>query len=247
MKILFVAMGLLLSISSYANFNKSICGGADDRFPSNDQRIGRILGSMDDNGGCTATLIGRSCAITAGHCKDILTYVEFNVPNSTADGNIIHPGSEDIYEIDQTSIVSKYEPSGKDFAVFRIKPHGESKKYAGDVYGSYKISFSKPGKGTKIRIRGFGVDYNNPEYNCIQQEHVAEIKGYAFFKPWMYHSIDTTGGASGSAIINESTGNIIGIHTNAGCYNSGGKNRSMIIKKIPELRTAIESCLRSEQ
>ena len=60
---------------------KSICGPTDDRRFHEDPRIGRIS-SDESQLKCTATLIGKNCAITAGHCVALLNYVEFNVPLS---------------------------------------------------------------------------------------------------------------------------------------------------------------------
>ena len=61
----------------YAN-SKSICGPSDDRELSFELPVGR-LSALNKNFGCTVTLIGKTCAITAGHCYSVLEKVEFNV------------------------------------------------------------------------------------------------------------------------------------------------------------------------
>ncbi len=46
---------------------ESICGTTDDRIPSQDPRVGRLL-SVDLSGGCTGWLLETGLIVTAGHC-----------------------------------------------------------------------------------------------------------------------------------------------------------------------------------
>ena len=55
---------------------KSICG-TDDRVPSSLPKIGRLLGKMSDPGGCTVTMISKTCAISAGHCDSTFGIAQF--------------------------------------------------------------------------------------------------------------------------------------------------------------------------
>ena len=240
-KVSLTALAALMTVSVYAS-EKTICG-QDDRVPSDLPKIGRLLGSITETGGCTVTMIGKSCAISAGHCSGTFGIAEFNTPASIG-GRIQHPSEEDIYPVDKANTVYKYSGIGNDWAVLRILPNEVTGKYAGDVQGYYQVSFQKPDNGDIVRITGYGLDRSDPERNLAQQTHVGEvtsIRGSA-----MYHVADTMGGNSGSSIIRESDGRIVGIHTNGGCYSRGGSNSATAISENAELVSAIEDCLSEE-
>ena len=242
-----VALLSLISISSNAS-DKSICGKTDDRIPSTDAKIARALDSRTGTGGCTVTMIGRTCAISAGHCKSVLKIAEFNTPMSDSRGRIQHPGVEDVYEIDQESIVYKNGGIGNDYAVMRVLPNNVTGEYAGDVQGNYNVSFEKPVKGDIIRITGYGLDRNDKERNLAQQTHTGEIKSTSSRSgsASMTHVADTMGGNSGSSILNEATGEIVAIHTHGGCYSRGGSNSSTLIADHQIFKDAISACLSTE-
>ena len=48
------------------------------------------------------------------------------------------------------------------------------------------------------------------------------------FGDTLQYAVDTSGGNSGSAVLNENTGEAIGIHTHAGCNSSGGNHGTAI-------------------
>ncbi|MEC7276680.1 MAG: trypsin-like serine protease [Bdellovibrionota bacterium] len=236
-----VVLSLLLSSSIYAG-QKSICG-TDDRVPSSLPKIGRLLGKMTDGGGCTVTMIGKTCAISAGHCDATFGFAEFNTPPSIG-GRIQHPESRDIYPVDKANSVWNYSGIGDDWAVLKVLPNTETGLYAGDVQGYYNVDFNGPKAGDLIRITGYGLDRSDPERNLAQQTHTGEVvrlRGSA-----MYHIADTMGGNSGSSIIRESDEMIVGIHTNGGCYSRGGSNSATVISENQELVKAIRACLAEE-
>ena len=226
---------------------KSICG-VDDRVFSYDKKIGRAQDSLDARGGCTITMIGKTCAISAGHCKDVLKFVEFNPKHPDANGEGGHAEPEDIYEIDQASIEAVYDYS-EDWSVFKLKPHAKSGTLAGEVYGTYPVSFKKPKKGDTVIITGYGVDRNRPERYCTQQTHSGLITKVGTFSDDIKYKVDTEPGNSGSSVILESTGEIIAIHTNGGCseYDGSSANSGTLIAKNKKLQAAITSCLNSDQ
>ncbi|HEX4924823.1 MAG TPA: hypothetical protein VFV50_12090, partial [Bdellovibrionales bacterium] len=63
----------------------------DERVASALKPIGRIMKSATGPTGATATLIGRSCAISCGHCKAFLGLTQFNVPPSGPKGELNYP------------------------------------------------------------------------------------------------------------------------------------------------------------
>ena len=237
---------LIISIHSYAD-SKSICGSNDDRTLSYEPKVGR-LSTLENNKGCTATLISDSCAITAGHCKTVLIRAEFNTPESI--GGIPQPSQkEDVYLINQDTIDLQDAGPGKDWAVFKFKRNQYTNKLPGEVQGNYDVSFKSVRKGNKIRITGYGVDRIDATGNFAQQTHTGNLKtvGTLINKSHLRHTADTTGGNSGSSIILESTQEIIGIHSHAGCNRSGGANQGTLIKKHKKLIAAIKTCLASDR
>lgn len=233
----------LTSLEAYA-VNKTICGEQDDRLPSNDPIVARSI-HRGDNGGCTITMIGKTCAISAGHCVSTFEIAEFNTPASQ-DGQIGHSTPEDTYEIDSTSVVSRNGGMGNDFAVLRLLPNSITGKLAGEAQGHYDVSFIAPKIGDIVRITGFGLDRDEPERNLAQQSHTGPIAAFATRGGGMNHQVDTMGGNSGSSIVLESTGEIIGIHTHGGCYTRGGSNGSTSLANHPEAQQAITACLQWE-
>lgn len=223
---------------------KSICG-QDDRVPSRNLKVARGLGKITDTGGCTLTMISKSCAISAGHCRAYLGLAEFNVPASVG-GRIQHPSKEDIYQIEDSSVVHEYTGIGNDYAVFKVKPNAITGRYAGDVQGFYTVSFKAPVIGDEIRITGFGLDRSEPTRNLAQQTHTGLVSKITRGSSALYHKADTMGGNSGSSIIVEGTQTIVGIHTNGGCSSRGGQNAATMIAGHTKLTKAIKACLASE-
>ncbi len=221
---------------------KSICG-VDDRVPSALPTVGRLLGKITDGGGCTVTMISKTCALSAGHCSSTFGIAQFNTPPSRG-GRIQHPGEEDMYEVDKTASKWEYTGLGNDWAVLRIKPNKITGLYAGDAQGTYEVDFGKPRNGDIIRITGYGLDRSDPERNIAQQTHTGEITRQR--GSTMYHVADTMGGNSGSSIIRESDQKVVAIHTNGGCSSRGGSNAATTIAENEKLKNAIRACLAEE-
>ena len=85
---LFILTGTLLFVQKVFSLNKSICGLSDSRIPSFDRKVGRLQKLNANKGGCTITLIGRTCGISAGHCEGSFVESHFNVPRSDSNGHI---------------------------------------------------------------------------------------------------------------------------------------------------------------
>ena len=206
--------------------DRSICGTTDDRVLSYEDRDARAIPI-----GCTAWIINdpNHTFLTAGHCAgsaDDIEVIEFNVPLSDSNGNIQHPGPEDQYASDPESLQSYYSQIGDDWAYFGCFPNTETgltPYQAQDDF--YVLSNAAPiVNGQDITICGYGVTYSGTPatYNQAQKIHTgpyAALDGTA-----IGYQTDTSGGNSGSAVLNEATGEAIGIHTNAGCSESGGEN-----------------------
>lgn len=219
--------------------DKTICGERDDRTPSYNQKIARVL-KRGDRAGCTLTMIGRTCAVSAGHCDITFEIAEFNTPLSR-NGQIQHPEPEDIYEVDLSSVKSVNGGRGNDWAVLRLNKNKITDKLPGDIQGNYDVSFMTPKKGDMIRITGYGADRGDADRNFAQQTDTGEI--FSLNGSIMTHRADTMGGNSGSSVILEDSNEIIGIHTHGGCGRSGGANASTLIGKHAQFKKAVKACL----
>lgn len=250
--------------------SKSICGIEDNRTPSFEPEVGRTQ-QRGAVGGCTVTMIGRSCAITAGHCLDSLQEVHFNTGptftrRSTQNGEdqlfLSLPGLHDVYHVMDERIFGEYSGIGMDWAVIAIDKNAYTQQYPGDLQGYYEVDFNTlPEVGDMLRITGYGVVNDNRELTVSQQTDAGVTFGVDKEKAILYHQVDTTGGNSGSAVIDERTGKIVGIHTHAGCMRvpmiirdadgevigiTYGANRSTLLYQNRAVESAVKSCLRWE-
>ena len=103
MKISFILFSLWMTHIASAEVRdlETLCG-KDDRVPSQVKTVARMMkraGGTD--GGCTGTLISKSCMISAGHCEDYLKIAQFDVPMSSSNGAVNHPSIENQYDVEQ--------------------------------------------------------------------------------------------------------------------------------------------------
>ncbi|CAN5569243.1 hypothetical protein BH20VER3_BH20VER3_07150 [soil metagenome] len=195
------------------------CGPTDDRVPSTDPRAGRLLTI-----GCTAWLIDDGRFVSAGHCVSsagAANTVEFNVPPSLSNGILQHPGPQDQYVVNDSTIVYTEGGIGNDWGVFSAFPNSQTGLTALQAQGAFFNVVQDLGPAT-VRITGYGVD--NGMANQTEQTSTGPNAGSS--GTTMRYQTDTEGGNSGSPIIDEATGNAVGVHTNGGCLTSGGGSNS---------------------
>lgn len=196
--------------------SKSQCGSTDDRVDSTDNAIGRIVPI-----GCTGWIITNGRLVTAGHCVGSRAQlIEFNVPKSNPDRTIVHPGPEDQYPIGNFVTPYTNNPSqANDWAVFTASANSQTGQTPIQAQGkSFNVVQSAP--GNNITITGFGTDTGVD--NQTQQTHTGPLSSVT--NTFVRYRTDTTGGNSGSPIIDAATGNAVGVHAYGGCSGSGGSN-----------------------
>jgi V8-like Glu-specific endopeptidase len=244
-----LAAVLVFSINTQANeaqpyrtHGKSICGSTDDRDFSSEPRVARVR-QESAPAGCTITMIGRTCAVSAGHCSSTFGIAEFNTQPSV-DGRITPSLPEDTYKVDAESAVYLDRGQGRDWAVVRILANEITGALPGDAQGNYTVSYEMPNVGDVIRITGYGTARGS-DRNFAQQTHTGEIASMVRGGS-IRHVADTTGGNSGSSIILEASQEIIGIHTHGGCFARGGSNSGTMIAGNDDFQNAINSCLQWE-
>ncbi len=198
----------------------SICGDTDDRGLSTDPRASR-----NQPGGCTSWMID-DCNhgfLTAGHCERSLEIIEFNVPLSLSNGVIQHPSPSDQYVVDPQSVQTTGTNSsvGDDWTYFGVFANSTTGLIPFEAQGQvcYQLASSLPAiAGQPIRITGYGSTTSpvSPTWYLTQKTHAGPFT--AIDNPTtLRYQADTTGGNSGSAVLDESAGLAIGIHTHAGC------------------------------
>lgn len=201
--------------------NQSQCGSTDNRTLFTDDAIGRIVPI-----GCTGWLITNGKMVTAGHCATSSAQIlEFNVPASNSNGSINHPPVADQFPINQSSSQSG---ASHDWAVFDLNQNSLGETALVRQGKSFNVvQGATTGNVSTVRITGFGVERTSnspydPERNQVSQTHTGALNTANGTK--IYYNADTEGGNSGSPVIDEATGNAIGVHTHGGCSTSGGNN-----------------------
>jgi V8-like Glu-specific endopeptidase len=247
MKTILKISATLVALSVSAN-TKTICGPNDDRVLSDDPKVARAS-RLSGEYGCTATMIGRSCAISVGHCVGSLEKLSFNVPLSV--NTQAQPSKpEDVYLRTKDFLRYKDSGAGNDWAVIRVLPNKITGQYPGDVQGFYKVNLDRPvRKGDTVRITGHGVDRQDDIRNFAQQTHTGKLVKVGSFwnRSKLGYTVDTMGGNSGSSIIHELTQEIIGVHSHGGCTESGSFNEGTLISKNKIFKQVIQECLEWEK
>jgi len=197
----------------------TICGSTDDRLPSDVARCGRAWPV-----GCTAWIMNDAHHqfLTAGHCSgNSLQIIEFNVPLSNAEGTPQHPGPEDQYSVDISSKQLQSSGIGQDWGYFGVFRNTETGLTAYQAQGDFFVIADTPPpvNGQSINITGYGTTGNGipREWNLAQKDHIGPY--WRFSGTTVRYRTDTSGGNSGSPVLNVDSGLAIGIHTHAGCSN----------------------------
>ena len=96
--------------------------------------------------------------------------------------------------------------------------------------------------GQNIHITGYGLDARRTR-SQVQQTHVGPLLAVSIKPATLLYRTDTRGGNSGSPVIHENTGSVVGIHTNGGCdTRSNSANQGTRIDRS-NLQAAIQKLL----
>lgn len=228
-----------LEVGEPGFLDRSICGSTDDRVPADDPASARMLPGL-----CTAWLVNDrpSALMSAGHCAPQAgAIIEFNVPESTIGGSMVHPSPSDQYPVDLASVQTQVggASTGNDWMSFGVFPNSNTGMMPLEAQGfSYRTATSLPPvDGRNVRVGGYGaVVLPVPlTRNYVYSEHVGELIAAAGNS--IQYNADTTGGNSGSAVVDLVSGLAVAVHTNGGC-NTNGFNRGTATKR-PELVAAL--------
>jgi hypothetical protein len=196
---------------------EDLCGN-DDRMSSNNKAVGRIITEPSGLFG-TGFILFNGRIATAGHVLSYisetgdLSIIEFNVPSSNSDGSIRHAAAIDQYTFKRSFIIEKHENGeGDDYAIFYTNNTGGLPPKARQnsfFYIEQNNSFET------ARVTGFGQD--DGAANHSQQTSTGGNQNSS--NNIIRYSVDTKDDNSGSPVINEANGKVVGIHTGGNCAN----------------------------
>jgi len=220
---------------------ESQCGPWDERIPNYDLRTARL-----EPIGCTGWLFNNrpNSMGTAGHCApgsgDVMS---FGPPLSTSSGSWQFPPPERQFAVDGSSVRRVNGGVGNDWGIYGVFNNSTTGLNPMDSFHDSQptvLGNAPSVSGQGIRITGFGSNSTpDPvpnEWDLAQKTHVGpyvQNNGSS-----LRYAPDTSGGNSGSPVVDDSTGRIIGVHTHAGCSTSGGSNQGTAIN-VNAFRSAI--------
>ena len=172
----------------------------------------------------SATLISPDLVLTCGHLFD-QDPNGWTVPRQNGSSNAIPPSEiatnmhiNVLFQVDPSGTprtevsfpivqLVEFRLGGLDMAIIRVGGN------PGSTYGWTAVAPSNAAVGDMLAIIGHPAG----QPKRIEAGPATQISGSTI----RYNDIDTLGGNSGSGILQASTGDIVGVHTNGGCNSAG--------------------------
>ncbi|WP_170863059.1 trypsin-like peptidase domain-containing protein [Methylobacterium sp. UNC300MFChir4.1] len=214
---------------------------------------GDDAGNVEGERWCTGTLLSDNLFVTAGHCFDIdanewttprhrigantyspyqptefapLMQVNFNFQRDASKCTDANPEScptrpTIIYPVTR---VHEHRNGQLDYTIIELGASDRGEKP--------NVTFSPQATDSSRRaLEGLKtltvIQHPNGVPKRVAAGSGLRISGDTIF----YSDIDTLGGSSGAGIIDQD-GNLIGIHTNGGCFTNGGENSGLTLEGI---------------
>ncbi len=179
--------------------------------------------------GCSGTLISDDLFLSAGHCNYAVGHsVRFNYQNAP-DGS-----ARPTRDFTVSAVVEQENANGWDYAIVRLNGS------PGRTYGHANIAAIDAPVGSNVTI------IQHPA-SVPKVVHAGPVLDYVSGN-WFRHQVDTTGGTSGSGIL-DNNGELVGVHTSAGCSTTApingnfGMRMSQLVPHSPTLQVLSRSKL----
>lgn len=226
------------------NTSNSICGTNDlQEVNSYDGSLGQTkefvkehqsaVGAMEDSGKdnsskfCSGTLISNNLFLTASHCVEgsnaTTKYVSFNYEKAKGSSTVLPQSHFKVAEVVEEGGSYKI-----DYAILRLEGN------PGEKFGFRKLS-TEPEKGSALTI----IQHPSGETKQIEAGTRGSVNSGVYMG---YGDIDTEPGSSGSGVLDEK-GNVVAVHTNGGCYTSGGENKGVKMSEILKVSKTVQSLI----
>lgn len=176
--------------------------------------------------GCSGTLVSDDLFLSAGHCAwAVGQHVRFDYQNR-ADGT-----ARPTRDFTVSAVVEQQDDASFDYAIVRLD--GEPGRW----YGHATVAAVDPPVGTTVTIIG---------HPALQPKaiHAGPVLDYSSGEGtnWFRYQVDTLGGNSGSGVL-DPQGRLVGLHTNAGCNQTGsinGNSGMRMSQLIPHSQTLVQ-------
>jgi len=224
----------------------ALCDAIDNRELSDDGRLARIILSSGTIGTVFMIDDANHCFLGSGSIAaniNATAVIQFHAPLTLPNGTtLMHPPPEMQYTVDLTSIqrFSGAAGSGDNWAYFGALPNPISSLTPFQTEGVFfqRASVIPTTVGHPIRVFGNGATIPPifRAWSFVQKTEVGTLAGLTGTR--VNYRADTTSGDSGSAVLDESTGRVIGISVEDGCTSTGGSNAGTAVTN-QKLRNAI--------
>jgi hypothetical protein len=225
---------------------RTYCDTIDNRELSDDSRVARVILSTGAVGTVFMIDDPNHTFLTSGSVAAALNasaVIEFHAPLTYPNGTTLnHPPPEDQYAADLTSIqrVSGAVGSGDNWGYFGANPNsmtGLTPFQSENAFFTLADAIP-PADGRSVRTYGNG--FTQPPilrtWSYVQKTEVGQYVGFSGTR--INFRADLTSGDSGAAVLDETTGEVIGIATDDGCTTWGGSNAGTAVTN-PKLRIAL--------
>jgi V8-like Glu-specific endopeptidase len=179
--------------------------------------------------GCSGTLVARDLFLSAGHCGYAVgNQIQFNYQvNGSSPPNLRPIDTKQVIEV-----LEQVWTASADYALLRL---GGS---PGDTYGYTPMLASDPPVNSLVAI----IQHPALEPKKVHAGPLFDYNPINNGVGWFRHQVDTTGGSSGSGVLN-TDGFIVGVHTTAGCNTASPINGNEAFR----MTTLVSQSLRVKQ